>query len=487
MLLLVLTGVGLVPLSSLHPGPALALAQDDARPQLPIKRWVQSERVHRQLEKPTTVDFIDLPLKDCLRFVSEYHAVPFRTDQEAIEQAGISLDEPVRMILSGISMRNVLNLLLEPAQLGFHVERDGLVITTRERAAVHLEKVSYDPWRFAGKGIAAEDLADAIVATIVPESWQTRGGQGSLRVEEGILHARVRDDVEEQMDALVTELHWALFAEEPEAARLIGKSYAIGDLQDRDVDDGQLLEWFRHSLLGEKQPAPEGDEGVRIESDGLILKQPAWVHDAANEFFRYLRSFRRNDQFGPPTVVQFQAAAAFLPLEAKWHLSRRRLGKKVTLQLDRVPLEDTILWIRDKCGFQIWPDAIALKKQKTDVKMPVTLRAQEKPVPEILDAALDSSQLDWYMAEPGIIVITSAADASRRSEQHVYQTKKLLRAGESDERLLRRITTSIEPGSWASAGGHGTASALSGLLIVSHNRRIHAQIERLAAEHDRPE
>ncbi len=480
-------GLGfLPPLRPWNPSAVVALAQDEPRPQLPIKRWVEAEKAHRQLENPTTVDFTELPLKVCLRFVSEYHAVPFRTDHEAIETAGISLGEPVTMRLTGMSMRNTLNLLLDSRQLGFHVERDGLVITTRERAAVHLERVSYDPWRFAGKGISAEDLAQGIVATIAPDSWQEHGGLATLHIEEGVLHARVPEVVEEQIDALLAEVHRLLFADEPDSTRLTVKSYPIAGLQNHGVDDGQLLQWLRQLLLGRNDLPPDSEEIARIEKDQLILNQPAWVHDAAKRFFDFLQLTRLRDPSRSPTQLEFQDAAGMISSEAKWHISHRRMAEKLILKFDVLSLEDMLLSLRDDSGLQIWLNATELAEQKTDFTVRVTLRRERQPVPRILNELLGPAQLDWYMIEPGIIVITTLADAARRHELHVYATKKLLREGETGKQLARRIANTIEPGSWAGAGGRGTARDLSGLLIVSHNRRVHEQIARLEAEGNRP-
>jgi hypothetical protein len=480
-------GLGLLPLS--RPGSPLAVmavAQDEPRPQLPIKHWADAEKTHRQLENPPTVDFTELPLKDCLRFVSEYHAVPFRTDHEAIEKAGISLGEPVTMRLTGVSMRNTLKLLLDSRQLGFHVEHDGLVITTRERAGVHLERVSYDPWRFAGKGISAEDLAQGIVATIAPDSWQEHGGQATLRVEEGVLHARVPEYVEEQIDALLAEVHRLLFADEPESTRLTTKSYPVRGLQNHGVDDEQLLEWLRQSLLGRNDLPADSGEMAQIEKDELILKQPAWVHDAARQFFHFLQLLRLRDDGRSPTHDELQFAAGMIPPEAKWHISHRRMAKKLTLKFDGLSLEDMLLWVRDESGLQIWSNAAELAERKTDFAARVILRGERQPVPRILDELLSPAQLDWYMIEPGVFIITTPADAARRHEVHVYPTKHLLQERETGKQLARRITKTIEPGSWVDAGGRGTARELSGLLIVSHHRRVQEEIERLAAEAIRP-
>ena len=66
------------------------------------------------LAKPTTVEFLDLPLEDCLTFLKEYHNIRVWLDRGALTDEGVALDQPVTMKLSGVSLESVLHLLLQP-------------------------------------------------------------------------------------------------------------------------------------------------------------------------------------------------------------------------------------------------------------------------------------------------------------------------------------------------------------------------------------
>jgi hypothetical protein len=96
---------------------------------------VDEDRAFRSLAKPTTVEFLDLPLEDCLTFLKEYHNLALRVDAAALAKAKIPTDSPVTLKLNGDTFQRVLNLLLEPRGLDAYVDGAGLVVTTRAETA----------------------------------------------------------------------------------------------------------------------------------------------------------------------------------------------------------------------------------------------------------------------------------------------------------------------------------------------------------------
>jgi hypothetical protein len=47
------------------------------------------------------------------------------------------------------------------------------------------------------------------------------------------------------------------------------------------------------------------------------------------------------------------------------------------------------------------------------------------------------------------------------------------------ERLMRLITTAVDPDSWQDTGGFGTISEFEGLIVVNHSARTHKEIEKV--------
>jgi hypothetical protein len=130
--------VGLIAFTCAVWPPAGSLPAEDlkATPALPnpvVK--VDEDRVFRSLAKPTTVEFLDLPLEDCLTFLKEYHNLALRVDAAALARAKIPIDSPVTLKLNGDTFQRTLNLLLEPRGLDAYVDGPGLVVTIRAETA----------------------------------------------------------------------------------------------------------------------------------------------------------------------------------------------------------------------------------------------------------------------------------------------------------------------------------------------------------------
>jgi hypothetical protein len=111
-----------------------AFGADDVKtrpePPRPISSADESP-IFRALAKPTTVEFLDLPLEDCLTFLKEYHGISIRADTAALAKAKIRLDSPVTLKLNGAPLQGVLDMLLEPLGLDSYVDGPELIVTTR--------------------------------------------------------------------------------------------------------------------------------------------------------------------------------------------------------------------------------------------------------------------------------------------------------------------------------------------------------------------
>jgi hypothetical protein len=143
------------------------------------------EKIIKALDKATTVEFLDLPLEDCITFVKEYQNIPIYVDRNSLTEAQIKLDAPVTLKMQGARLESVLNLLLGPVQLEFLVEDDVLKIMTRAQAQKRFFTRTY-PVRDlcqerAEQNKVPDPLMSAITDTIDPDSWSELSGNGELR------------------------------------------------------------------------------------------------------------------------------------------------------------------------------------------------------------------------------------------------------------------------------------------------------------------
>ncbi len=92
------------------------------------------QRIQQALKDTTEVQFTDQPLKDALEYLEDLHKIEIWIDQPALADAGISTDQQVNLVMSGITLRSALRLLLEPLQLTYVIEDEVMKITTQEKA-----------------------------------------------------------------------------------------------------------------------------------------------------------------------------------------------------------------------------------------------------------------------------------------------------------------------------------------------------------------
>ena len=98
------------------------------------KESPNEQRIQQALKDTTEVQFTDQPLKDALEYLEDLHKIEIWIDAPALADAGISTDQNVNLVMSGITLRSALRLLLEPLQLTYVIEDEVMKITTQEKA-----------------------------------------------------------------------------------------------------------------------------------------------------------------------------------------------------------------------------------------------------------------------------------------------------------------------------------------------------------------
>ena len=82
------------------------------------------------LNEETELEFVDTPLQDAIEFVADSHCFHVVLDGPALDAAGITPDLPVNLAVSGVPLRDALEMLLRPLNLRYTIQGERLVITT---------------------------------------------------------------------------------------------------------------------------------------------------------------------------------------------------------------------------------------------------------------------------------------------------------------------------------------------------------------------
>ena len=145
------------------------------------------KETQRTLRETATVQFVDTPLKDALAQLAESHNVTIRLHEEAITDVGIPTDEPVNLFINGITLRSVLNLVLEDLGLTATPHANGgLEVTTQEIADERMDTRRYDLRPILSHmNVNAEAIRQAILTQTRHCQWTELDGLGgTIKVDE---------------------------------------------------------------------------------------------------------------------------------------------------------------------------------------------------------------------------------------------------------------------------------------------------------------
>lgn len=206
-----------------------------------------------------TIDFTGVTLADALEFIQDVSGANIHVNWRAIEAAGIGKDTLINAKLRSVSLRKVLNLVLQEAGEGdiltYYVDGGVIEITTREIADSQMItriypiedlimdipdftdapdfNISNNNTGTSGRGGGgggggggnlfggngggggggpggddagmtrlerAEALIDVIVSTIQPDIWQVNGGKAAIRFFNGSLIVTAPRSVHEALE-----------------------------------------------------------------------------------------------------------------------------------------------------------------------------------------------------------------------------------------------------------------------------------------------
>ena len=148
-------------------------------------RWINideeaEEAISAKLEEDIQMEFVEVPVADMLKQLQDIHKLPVVMDLRALEEIGLSADEPISISAENISLRNFLDLALRELDLTYTIRGESLLITTNEAAEDALLSRIY--W-LEGTGIADTDfnsVTETIQTTIAPDTWEALGGPSTM-------------------------------------------------------------------------------------------------------------------------------------------------------------------------------------------------------------------------------------------------------------------------------------------------------------------
>ncbi|MFT5326346.1 MAG: hypothetical protein ACI8P0_004221 [Planctomycetaceae bacterium] len=141
---------------------------------------IGTNRLLGALDDLTTGNFADTPLDDVMGYLARLHEIQIHIDEAALDEAGVSIQEPINLVLAGVSLGSLLNLMLNDFGLVAVPHNDVLTITTGRTGSVQQGSIGvyrrdYDlsdviPNNETGDQLT-ESLAAALRKLVTPEIW----------------------------------------------------------------------------------------------------------------------------------------------------------------------------------------------------------------------------------------------------------------------------------------------------------------------------
>lgn len=135
----------------------------------------------------TGLEFTDTPFTQVISDIQDRYAIPIHLDRTAMEELGVSVEEPVTVSLRNISLQAALRLILRPLNLTYVIEHEVLLITTPDKSEADLLTCVYDvrdlaitataaPTKGASPPAYDSRLAVVITKCIAKDTWSKNGG-----------------------------------------------------------------------------------------------------------------------------------------------------------------------------------------------------------------------------------------------------------------------------------------------------------------------
>jgi len=184
----------------------------------PAPAWLDASKDKNEIEEKITkildermeVQFNNLSLGTIAKLIRGKFDIPVWIDEKSLEDENITPDEPVTLERPPTKLRDVLKQVLNPLQLTYVVELEGITITSKQSQAnvVRYYDLSYV---FPDSGLIAE-LFHAIETVVTPNQWQSAGGASSMCTVGSMLLVTAPHDSQEAIENLLRAISKQTFA-----------------------------------------------------------------------------------------------------------------------------------------------------------------------------------------------------------------------------------------------------------------------------------
>lgn len=226
--------------------------------------------------------------------------------------------------------------------------------------------------------------------------------------------------------------------------------YTVSDLAGQDPLAATELAGMVQKLVAPETWQPAGGRGtLRVDDGALLVSQTAAVHHLVLTFCEKLRVARGKPLRSAQDPERFR-------LVSRLARARLKLARRLTANFpDPTPLARVVSDLETIADVQIAINWLRLAAVGVSPEATVTLKAQNRPLAEVLDGLLQPIGLAYRAIDADTLEITSAKELSSHLETEFYPLRGLVDKGLPAPAVLERIQSEVAASSWADAGGPG--------------------------------
>jgi len=416
-----------------------------------------AEQLEQLLEQPVTLRVDNATIDDVLTMLRATLPANILLDRKALEEAAFE-DKTLfeASVPTPLKLRQALDLLLGPVDLGFICEHESLLVTNRIVEENHPVTIIYDVGDLLREpGVEhQQDLADydslinMITASVKPTTWKTYSGPppglNPFEPAELLVIEQTRRGHEE-IAKLLTELRRGRGLKIPETLKIAPPAVNLAQQQEplqKTAATAQPIE-----LKAPYCKLEFADAGLSAE----ILKN-----------------------MKPAEKLEYQ-------------LRRRGL-----IRIKEAKLEDLVKELADKMGVNVVIDKKALEEAAFDTATPLESSANAATrLSGSLRMLLRNYGLSYIADEETLLITTMTAQENTQLIRY-YAVGEFIRplgsspnlGGADFDAIIQLIQSTIQPTTWKANGGQGDVAPqeVLDILVISNTWEVHEQLEEFFAQ-----
>jgi uncharacterized membrane protein YgcG len=177
-------------------------------------------RIKSLLVDKVNLSFSETPLAVVAAELGKQKGITVQIDKEALHRAGIETTL-VSQKISNQTLKSALKLILQDMNLAAVIRNESLLITTKDYAAVSAMTCLY-PVADLAKLDSTDPLVGCITSTASPDTWQDRGGIGSIATYDvggPLLGVAQTQEVHDQISGLLAKFREIVNEKNAQAAQ----------------------------------------------------------------------------------------------------------------------------------------------------------------------------------------------------------------------------------------------------------------------------